>query len=57
MESKVPGKKITRQQEVLFMHHRQTGSTQEAAAAKAGLSIRSGRRIDKAAGPRPGTTS
>ena len=35
------------------MHHRQTGSTQESAAAKAGLSIRSGRRIDKAGGPRP----
>jgi hypothetical protein len=53
MESKVPGKKITRHQEVLFMHHRQTGSTQESAAAKAGISIRSGRRIDKAGGPRP----
>ena len=49
----MPGKKITRQQEVLFMHHRQTGSTQESAAAKAGISIRSGRRIDKAGGPRP----
>jgi hypothetical protein len=53
MENQVPGQKITRQQEVLFMHHRQTGSTQETAAAKAGISVRSGRRIDKAGGPRP----
>ena len=49
----MPGKKITRQQEVLFKHHRQKSSTQESAAAKAGLSVRSGRRIDKAGGSRP----
>ena len=35
------------------MYHRQTGSTWESAAAKAGISVRSGRRIDKAGGPRP----
>lgn len=35
------------------MHHRRKGCTQETAAAKSGVSIRSGRRIDKAGGPRP----
>ncbi len=35
------------------MSHRQKSCTQENAAAKAGVSIRSGRRIDKAGGPRP----
>ena len=35
------------------MEHRQKDCTQETAAAKAGISDRSGRRIDKAGGPRP----
>lgn len=35
------------------MHHRQAGCTQETAAAKTGISVRSGRRLDKAGGPRP----
>lgn len=53
MEHEVSGSKITRQQEELYMHHRHEGCTQETAAAKAGLSVRSGRRIDQAGGPRP----
>ena len=40
------GKHITQQQEDIYMKHRQS-ATQELAAAKAGLSIRSGRRIEK----------
>jgi hypothetical protein len=52
MEHEVSGPKITRQQEELYMHHRHNGCTQEVAAAKAGLSVRSGRRIDQAGGPR-----
>ncbi len=35
------------------MYHRRKSCTQETAAAKAGISLRSGRRIDKAGGPRP----
>lgn len=35
------------------MHHRQNGCTQKVAAAKSGISDRSGRRIDKAGGSRP----
>ena len=34
------------------MRHRQQGCTQETAAAKSGISVRSGRRIDKTGGPR-----
>jgi transposase InsO family protein len=41
------GKHITQQQEIIYMKHRQAGCTQELSAAKAGISIRSGRRIDK----------
>jgi transposase InsO family protein len=41
------GKHITQQQEKIYMKHRQTGCTQELSAAKAGISVRSGRRIDK----------
>ena len=47
------GQKITRQQEELYMQHRQNGREQKIAAAKSGISERSGRRIDKAGGPRP----
>ncbi len=47
----MPGQKITRQQVELYMHHRHQGFTQETAAAKSGVSVRSGRRIDKAGGP------
>ena len=43
----MPGKHITQSQENLYMKHRQTGCTQETAAAKAGFSVRSGRRIEK----------
>ena len=34
------------------MQHRQDGANQEVAAAKAGLSVRSGRRIEKSGAPR-----
>jgi len=40
------GKHITLQQEDLYMKHRQQGETQVLAAAKAGISQRSGRRIE-----------
>ncbi len=49
----MPGQKITRQQEELYMQHRKNGCTQKIAAAKSGISDRSGRRIDKAGGARP----
>lgn len=49
----MPGQKITRQQEELYMHHRQNGCTQKVAAAKSGISDRSGRRIDQVGGTRP----
>lgn len=42
----MPGTRITDQQVRLYMHHRQT-HTQAVAAAKAGFSERSGRRIDR----------
>ena len=41
------GKHITQLQENSYMKNRQTGFTQETSAAKAGISIRSGRRIEK----------
>ncbi len=41
------GKHITQQQESIYMKNRQIGCTQELSAAKAGISIRSGRRIEK----------
>ena len=41
------GKHITQLQENIYMKHRQAGSTQETSAAKAGISIRTGRRIEK----------
>ena len=41
------GKKITQQQVKRYMKSRQTGDSQEQAAAKAGVSVRSGRRIEK----------
>ena len=41
------GQHITQRQENIYMKHRQTGSTQELSSAKAGVSIRSGRRIEK----------
>lgn len=44
----MPGLSITRRQEALYMQHRQQGHTQAVAAAKAGISERSGRRIEKA---------
>ena len=34
------------------MQHRQDGASQEVAAAKAGISVRSGRRIEKSGSPR-----
>jgi len=47
----LPGKRITRHQESLYMSKRQLGQSQETAAAKASISERSGRRIEK--GERP----
>ncbi len=41
------GKHITQLQENSYMKNRQTGFTQEASAAKVGISVRSGRRIEK----------
>ena len=41
------GKHITQLQENLYMKSRQTGCTQELSAAKAGISVRTGRRIEK----------
>ena len=43
----MPGSRITRRQEDLYMQSRQKGLTQPAAAAKTGISVRSGRRIEK----------
>ena len=43
----MPGKRITHQQESLYMSKRQQGKSQETAAAKAAISERSGRRIEK----------
>jgi len=48
----VPGQHITNRQEELYMQHRQDGASQEVAAAKSGISIRSGRRIEKYGSPR-----
>ena len=42
----MPGKHITHRQEKLYMQHRQEGAGQDVAAAKAGISVRSGRRIE-----------
>ena len=43
----MPGKRITQHQESLYMNTRQLGKSQETAAAKAAISERSGRRIEK----------
>ena len=43
----LPGKRITQQQESLYMSKRQRGQSQETAAACAAISERSGRRIEK----------
>ena len=43
----MPGKRITQRQESLYMNTRQLGKSQETAAAKAAISERSGRRIEK----------
>lgn len=40
------GKAITQEQVKLFMKQRAEGTTQQQASAKAGISERSGRRID-----------
>ena len=41
------GKQLTHQQVKRYMNSRQLGDTQETAALKAGISVRTGRRIDK----------
>ena len=43
----VPGKRINFKQVQLYMSARESGSSQETAAAKGGFSSRSGRRIEK----------
>jgi len=43
----LPGKRITQRQESLYMNTRKSGKSQETAAAKASISERSGRRIEK----------
>ena len=43
----MPGLHITNQQEELYMQQRRKGLNQETAAAKAGISTRSGRRIEQ----------
>ena len=45
--SLLPGKRITQQQESLYMNKRQRGQSQASAAAQASLSERTGRRIEK----------
>lgn len=41
------GQHITQQQENIYMKNRQAGCTQKLSAARSGISVRSGRRIDK----------
>ena len=43
----MPGSRITRKQEEMYMKNRQTGLSQEVAAARSGVSVRSGRRIER----------
>ena len=43
----MPGKRITQRQESLYMNKRQQGHSQVTAAAKADISERTGRRIEK----------
>ena len=43
----MPGSRITKKQEDIYMKSRQTGLSQEVAAAKSGVSVRSGRRIER----------
>ncbi len=45
------GKAITQEQVKLFMKYRNQGDTQQQASAKAGISERSGRRIDSGSLP------
>ena len=47
------GKRITQRQEDCYMKHRQTGCSQELSAIKTGISVRSGRRIEKGEKPNP----
>lgn len=47
----MPGQHITQQQRNLYMKSRQSKLTQEASAAKTGISVRSGRRIEKQPNP------
>jgi hypothetical protein len=47
LEFPLPGKRITQRQESLYMSTRKSGKSQETAAAKAAISERSGRRIEK----------
>ncbi len=49
----MPGKHITQSQEELYMKNRQKGHTQIISAAKAGISVRSGRRIEKGETTKP----
>ncbi|MCC8996722.1 MAG: hypothetical protein LM517_06680 [Nitrosomonas sp.] len=43
----MPGKHIIQQQESIYMKNRQRGFNQETSSAKAGISVRSGRRIER----------
>ena len=47
----MPGSPITRQQRELYMSHRQQGLSQQSAAAKAGFSERTARRIEQSPNP------
>jgi transposase InsO family protein len=47
VDYEVPGQHITNRQEELYMQHRNDSVSQEVAAAKSGISVRSGRRIEK----------
>jgi transposase InsO family protein len=49
----MPGKRITNQQIRLYMKLRNTGTTQDTSSAKAGMSERTGRRIEHGPIPRP----
>jgi len=43
----LPGKHIIQQQESIYMKNRQRGFNQETSSTKAGISVRSGRRIER----------
>ncbi len=47
LEGEMPGKRITKEQVKIYMETRKSGKTQLISSAKAGISERSGRAIEK----------